>query len=412
MLGWIVAVRLRRDPCRHHLAIRYGPTSIATAIDIAPPRNIPVERRLVFKQLQILILIMSYSNEFDFPELGTTISFRDYRWDVLKKIYDGIFSHVYLLRDVTDKRKLYAMKVEKQEGCERPVLKLDVAVLSQMRSVIGFPRMLVAGRTSTFKFCVMQLVGPDLRALMFAMPNKRFSPSTAYRIALQTLDRLEKLHDAGYLNRDVKSQNFAIGIGRESSIIYMLDFGLTRKYRSADGTALKRRGCGPCVGTFPFTPLASATMKDQAPKDDLEGWFYMIMEVFLGFLPWHNARITLDHGLTREWKQFARDGFRNEMLAMLPSEFTSIFNNIINTRFEQRPKYHFIQRMISNSATRHGIRLNIPYDWQVEPSLLNLMEQATSYGHNHKIIRKIADEPEITTVLEETVDNAITTAVS
>ncbi|ETN84513.1 hypothetical protein NECAME_06834 [Necator americanus] len=128
----------------------------------------------------------------------------------------------------------------------------------------------------------MQLVGPDLRALMFAMPNKRFSPSTAYRIALQTLDRLEKLHDAGYLNRDVKSQNFAIGIGRESSIIYMLDFGLTRKYRSADGTALKRRGCGPCVGTFPFTPLASATMKDQAPKDDLEGWFYMIMEVFLG----------------------------------------------------------------------------------------------------------------------------------
>ncbi|EYB94786.1 hypothetical protein Y032_0167g128 [Ancylostoma ceylanicum] len=45
---------------------------------------------------------------------------------------------------------------------------------------------------------------------------------------------------------------------------------------------LKRRGCGPCVGTFPFTPLASATMKDQAPKDDLEGWFYMIMEVFLG----------------------------------------------------------------------------------------------------------------------------------
>lgn len=45
---------------------------------------------------------------------------------------------------------------------------------------------------------------------------------------------------------------------------------------------LKRRACGPCVGTFPFTPLASATMRDQAPKDDLEGWFYMIMEIIVG----------------------------------------------------------------------------------------------------------------------------------
>ncbi|KAL6743068.1 hypothetical protein Aduo_016153 [Ancylostoma duodenale] len=253
-----------------------------------------------------------------------------------------------------------------------------------MSSAIGFPTMFVAGRTDSFKFCVMQLVGPDLRALMWAMPKKRFSPSTAFRIALQTLDRLEKLHDAGYLNRDVKSQNFAVGIATESSVIYMLDFGLTRRFRNADGMLLKRRGCGPCVGTFPFTPLASATMKDQAPKDDLEGWFYMIMEVFLGYLPWHNSKMTLDHGLTREWKQFARGAFRDEMLGRLPSEFTPIFNNIINTRFEERPKYQFIQRMLYCSATRQGIKLDVPYDWQVEPELLDLVKRYTAYNEGYQ----------------------------
>ncbi|KAK5985696.1 Protein kinase domain-containing protein [Trichostrongylus colubriformis] len=190
----------------------------------------------------------------------------------------------------------------------------------------------------------MRLVGPDLRALMWAMPSKRFTQATAYRIAIQTLDRLEKLHDAGYLNRDVKSQNFAVGLGNESSIIYMLDFGLTRRFRNVDGTLLKRRACGPCVGTYPFSPLASSTMRDQAPKDDLEGWFYMIMEILvgkimiqikcidIGCLPWYNAKTSPDHGLTREWKQYARGTFKAEMLSTLPAEFTPIFNKITATR--------------------------------------------------------------------------------
>ncbi|PIO68945.1 hypothetical protein TELCIR_09250 [Teladorsagia circumcincta] len=101
---------------------------------------------------------------------------------------------------------------------------------------------------------------------------------------------------------------------------------------NADGTQLKRRACGPCVGTYPFSPLASATMRDQAPKDDLEGWFYMVMEILVGCLPWYNAKNSPDHGLTREWKQYARGTFKTEMLSTLPAEFTPIFNKITTTR--------------------------------------------------------------------------------
>ncbi|RCN35314.1 hypothetical protein ANCCAN_18832 [Ancylostoma caninum] len=103
--------------------------------------------------------------------------------------------------------------------------------------------------------------------------------------------------------------------------------------------------------------------------------------------------MTLDHGLTREWKQFARGAFRDEMLGRLPSEFTPIFNNIINTRFEERPRYQFIQRMIYCSATRQGIKLDVPYDWQVEPELLDLVKRYTAYneGFQQKIRTDEAD---------------------
>ncbi|XGW03037.1 hypothetical protein V3C99_014778 [Haemonchus contortus] len=322
---------------------------------------------------------MLYNEELELPKPGTKISFNGHTWNVLKTIHEGVFSHVYMLRDVNDKRKLYAMKVEKQNGCERPILKLDVAVLSQMRNAVGFPTLIVAGRTEMFKFCVMRLVGPDLRALMWAMPSKKFSDATAYRIAIQTLDRLENLHDAGYLNRDVKSTNFAVGLGHESSIIYMLDFGLTRRFRNVDGTLLKRRAWGPCVGTYPFSPLASSTMRDQAPKDDLEGWFYMIMEILIGCLPWYNSKNTPDHGLTREWKQYARGAFKREMLSTLPREFTPVFNKITTTRFEERPRYQFIRKMVYASVARQGINLKVPYDWQTEPSLLSLVNESCEH---------------------------------
>ncbi|KAJ1371763.1 hypothetical protein KIN20_033767 [Parelaphostrongylus tenuis] len=287
------------------------------------------------------------------------------------------------------------MKIEMQFTCERPILKLDVAVLSRLKNTLGFPKLIVAGRTEVFKFCVMQLVGPDLRSLALEMPDKKFSPPTAYKIAIQTLDRLETLHDVGYLNRDVKSQNFAIGLESQSSIIYMLDFGLTRRFRNDNGTLVKRRTSGPYVGTCPFLPLASAMMKDQAPKDDLEGWFYMIMDMFVGSLPWYDGKKRLNHSLTREWKQYARGAFKNIMLSKLPVEFAAIFNKIITTRFEERPQYRFIRKMIYISATHQCVNLRGPYDWQVVPALISLVKKSTEYdpappkntkksGNNHE----------------------------
>lgn len=107
---------------------------------------------------------------------------------------------------------------------------LDHAVLRALGHQSGFPSLTSAGRTENFKYVVMQLVGPDLSMLLEFAPQQRFTSSTVYKIALQTLDRLRVLHEAGWLNRDVKAQNFAVGLGEESSIVYMLDFGLTRKY--------------------------------------------------------------------------------------------------------------------------------------------------------------------------------------
>lgn len=54
--------------------------------------------------------------------------------------------------------------------------------------------------------------------------------ATALRVLVQTLERIESLHEAGYISRDVKAPNFAIGLDNQAAVVYMLDYGFARKY--------------------------------------------------------------------------------------------------------------------------------------------------------------------------------------
>lgn len=50
-------------------------------------------------------------------------------------------------------------------------------------------------------------------------------------IAIQMLQRLESIHKFGYVHRDLKPANIMVGKNGkgEMSIIYLIDFGLTKK---------------------------------------------------------------------------------------------------------------------------------------------------------------------------------------
>jgi serine/threonine protein kinase len=49
-------------------------------------------------------------------------------------------------------------------------------------------------------------------------------------IAIQTIERLEYMHDIGYLHRDLKPENIMIGQGKKAGIVHLIDFGLAKRY--------------------------------------------------------------------------------------------------------------------------------------------------------------------------------------
>ena len=75
----------------------------------------------------------------------------------------------------------------------------------------------------------MEFLGNDLETL-FKQQRYSFSLKTVLMLAEQLLTRVEYLHKMNYIHQDIKPENILVGSGKSKSIIYLADYGLTKKY--------------------------------------------------------------------------------------------------------------------------------------------------------------------------------------
>ena len=76
---------------------------------------------------------------------------------------------------------------------------------------------------------VMDLLGPSL-ADLYQFCGFRFSLKTTLMLAYQFIDRFEYMHKRKFVHRDIKPDNFLMGLKENSSTLYVVDMGLAKRY--------------------------------------------------------------------------------------------------------------------------------------------------------------------------------------
>lgn len=86
------------------------------------------------------------------------------------------------------------------------------------------------GQERDYNVLVMDLLGPSLEDL-FNFCGRRFTMKTVLMLADQMIGRIEFVHNKNFIHRDIKPDNFLMGIGRHCNKLFLIDFGLAKKYR-------------------------------------------------------------------------------------------------------------------------------------------------------------------------------------
>ncbi|CAJ0581845.1 unnamed protein product, partial [Mesorhabditis spiculigera] len=189
------------------------------------------------------------------------------------------------------------------------------------------------------------------------------SLGTAVSVGIQALEALEDLHSIGYLHRDVKPGNYTIGRRERAELrkVYVLDFGLCRKYTNEQAVIRKPRQAAGFRGTVRYAPISCHLERELSRKDDLETWMYMLVELTTGTLPWRS--ITDPHQVGEFKKRCRSHPYVAELFAGCPAVYESVLRLIDNYRYYDAPNYQQIYGMLRQVFQLPNVT-EFPYDWE------------------------------------------------
>ncbi|CAF3399089.1 unnamed protein product [Rotaria sp. Silwood1] len=281
------------------------------------------------------------------------------RWKVTTKIGGGGFGQIYEAYDLVTKENV-ALKLESAKQAKQ-VLKMEVTVLRRLQGKDHVCKFLGGGTNELYNYVVMTLQGKNLAELRRSQTRQCFSLSTSLRISIQILQAIESIHSIGFLHRDVKPSNFSMGrLPITCRKVFMLDFGLARKYTNAEGGVRAARPQAGFRGTVRYASINAHKNKEMGRHDDLWSLFYMLIEFVTGQLPWRRIKDKEQVGQMKEKYDHAI------FLKSLPSEFKQFLEHIQALHYEDKPDYEFLQNLFRTSIARRAYKESDLYDWEKE----------------------------------------------
>ncbi|PNH10000.1 putative serine/threonine-protein kinase [Tetrabaena socialis] len=132
------------------------------------------------------------------------------RWIIVKKLGEGQFAEVYEVKDTQDAEKRCALKIERRRDVRSVKQEFKVLKKIQERAPSMVCTVHACGTFEDRFFMVMELLGSNVAEARKAAGG-RFDLATVRHLACSMLRGLEQVHATGFVHRDVKPANFAVG---------------------------------------------------------------------------------------------------------------------------------------------------------------------------------------------------------
>ena len=266
------------------------------------------------------------------------------KYKAIKKLGEGSFGKVY---KAEYKGEYYALKFESHSEGQN-LLETEATIMSYLKGP-NIPLIKSFGFSGDYNILVMQLLGLSLEDIF----NKRqkFSVKTTAMLGYQMMNVLQFIHDKHIIHRDIKPDNYVMGLNDMNAVLYLLDFGLAKKYRSSKTLEqypyIKKK---KLTGTARYASIHALEEMEQSRRDDLESTGYVLMY----FLDNRYQKI-LDK---------KKETTSEELCKNFPVEFKQYIDYTRNLAYAENPDYDKLRKNFINVVTKtEGETFDFIYDW-------------------------------------------------
>ncbi|KAG7021332.1 Casein kinase 1-like protein 1 [Cucurbita argyrosperma subsp. argyrosperma] len=254
---------------------------------------------------------------------------------------------------------LHISYIQENVKTKHPQLLYESKLYRILQGGTGIPNVRWFGVEGDYNVLVMDLLGPSLEDL-FNFCSRKLSLKTVLMLADQMINRVEFVHSKSFLHRDIKPDNFLMGLGRRANQVYIIDFGLAKKYRdSSTHQHIPYRENKNLTGTARYASMNTHLGIEQSRRDDLESLGYVLMYFLRGSLPWQGLKAG-----TKKQK-YEKISEKKALCRGYPSEFASYFHYCRSLRFDDKPDYAYLKRIFRDLFIREGFQFDYVFDWTI-----------------------------------------------
>ncbi|CAN0900095.1 Casein kinase 1-like protein 3 [Linum grandiflorum] len=320
-----------------------------------------------------------------------------------RKIGSGSFGEIFLATNI-DTYEIVAVKIENSKT-KHPQLLYEAKLYNILQGgklpIIagGIPSTKWSGLDGEDHVLVLDLLGPSLEDL-FVYCGRKFSLKTVLMLAEQMITRIEYVHSKGYLHRDIKPDNFLMGLGRKANQVYIIDFGLAKRYRDATTNRhIPYRENKNLTGTARYASCNTHLGIEQSRRDDLESLGYVLLYFLRGSLPWQGLKAATKK---QKYDKICEKKVSTPIEVLCkshPVEFASYMHYCHSLTFDQRPDYGFLKRLFRDLFVREGYEFDYVFDWTIlkyqqaqKPRTQPRLPQVTGTSGSHVVRTENANQ--------------------
>ncbi|KZT29809.1 kinase-like protein [Neolentinus lepideus HHB14362 ss-1] len=282
-----------------------------------------------------------------------------------KKIGEGSFGVVFEGTNLLTNEPV-AIKFEPRKS-DAPQLRDEYRSYRTLNGTPGVPKAHYFGQEGLHNVLVIDLLGPNLEDL-FDMCGRKFTIKTVCMSAVQMITRVQSIHDKSLIYRDIKPDNFLIGVPgtKNANVIHIIDFGMAKHYRDPKTKQhIPYRERKSLSGTARYMSINTHLGREQSRRDDLESLGHVFMYFLRGGLPWQGLRAATNKQKYEKIGEKKQNTPIDELCEGFPEQFAIYMNYVRKLGFEEQPDYDFLRGLFQKVLKTLGEQDDGIYDWML-----------------------------------------------